>query len=151
MNNFTKEERMLKAIEDLNTQLTPNYSGTAKKWDVIRTTLMRRFTGQTSSRTVSNSKYRQCLTNAQEELLIGHIKILTDRRLPPTSQMVRNLAEEIIGDSVGKNWVGDFVYRRRDVLIGRYLKNIDNSRVKGEYKARIKEFYQLVSLLNKWL
>ena len=35
--------------------------------------------------------------------LIGHINKLTDRGIPPTSQIVKNLAEEIRGKEVGKN------------------------------------------------
>ena len=51
-------------------------------------------------------KPSQCLTDEQEEVLIGCINSLTDRGMPPTSQIVRNLAEEIRGSKVGKNWVG---------------------------------------------
>jgi len=46
----------------------------------------------------------------QEEVLIGHINMLTAQSIPPTSQIVKNLAEEIIsGKPVGKNWTSDFV------------------------------------------
>jgi hypothetical protein len=47
--------------------------------------------------------YRQALTNAQEKVLIGIINRLTERRMPLTSAIVTNLAEEIRGASVGKN------------------------------------------------
>ena len=103
MDNSTTEDRIKLALDDLESQLVPNYSATAKKWDINRHTLARRYQGKTSSREDSNSKFRQCLTNHQEDILIGHIEWLTDRRLPPTSQMLRNLAEEIIGGPVGKN------------------------------------------------
>ncbi|KAL5316020.1 hypothetical protein ACEPPN_016894 [Leptodophora sp. 'Broadleaf-Isolate-01'] len=45
----------------------------------------------------------QCLTDEQEEVLIKHINRMTERGMPPTSQIVKNLAEEIIGKPVGKN------------------------------------------------
>jgi hypothetical protein len=48
--------------------------------------------------------HRQALTNAQKEALIGIINKLTDRRMPSTSAVVKNLAEEIRGAPVGKNW-----------------------------------------------
>lgn len=64
--------------------------------------------------------------------------------------MMKNMAEEIIGDIVGKNWVGQFVERKKMDLVAKYLKNIDNSRVKGEYKVRIEEFHQFVSVSDKW-
>jgi hypothetical protein len=46
--------------------------------------------------------YRQALTNAQEKALIGIINRFTERRMPPTSAIVTNLAEEIRGALVGK-------------------------------------------------
>ena len=90
------------------------------------------------------SECRQRLTNSQEEVLIGHINKLTDRGLPPTSQIVRNLAEEIAGSSVGKNWTSDFVQRHKDRLKSLYLCNIDNLQVKAEYAPLFQLFYNLV-------
>ena len=37
------------------------------------------------------------LTTIEEEELIKHINMLTDHGLPPTSAMVQNIAEEMIG------------------------------------------------------
>jgi hypothetical protein len=51
----------------------------------------------------ANSFYHQCLTNEQEEVLITRIHDLTDRGMPPTSQIVENLAEEITREKVGQN------------------------------------------------
>ena len=45
MDNSTTKARMALAIEDLAKQLTPNFSGTSKKYNVDRTTLRRRFNG----------------------------------------------------------------------------------------------------------
>ena len=47
--------------------------------------------------------YHQRLTNAQESVLIRQINFLTNRGLPPTSRIARNMAEEMIGERVGKN------------------------------------------------
>ena len=151
MDNLSYDERMELALASLKAQEKPNCSRTALEFNLSKSALSRRSKGETTSRTLANSKYRQCLSNTQEDILVSHIKWLTDRRLPPTSQMVRNMAEEIIGDTVGKNWVSDFVHRRKNVLVAKYLRNIDNSRVKGEFKGRIEEFYQLVSNLNESL
>ena len=38
-----------------------------------------------------------------EEVLIHQINRLTDRGLPPTPKIVRNLVKEIISRSIGKN------------------------------------------------
>ena len=67
--------------------------------------------------------------------------------MPPSSQMVKNFAEEIIGHTVSKNWAGDFCKRHQSVLKSLYLRNIDNQRVKGEYAPAYKLFFTLVILI----
>ena len=64
--------------------------------------------------------------------------------MPPTSQMVKNFAEEIIQRTIGKNWAREFVKRHQSVLKSLYLHNIDNQRVKGEYPPTYKLFFTLV-------
>jgi hypothetical protein len=98
------EERMTAAFAALDLQKTRNYSQVAKKYGLERTTLSKRYKGETVSRKVFLSESRQCLTEAQEEALIEQINKLTDRHIPPTSQMVKNFAEEMIGREVVKNW-----------------------------------------------
>jgi hypothetical protein len=96
------------------------------------------------SRADADSEYRQRLTTVQEEVLIKHINDFSDRGLPPTTQIVKNLAEEIIHDTVGKNWVSDFVRRKGDRLRSLYLRNIDNMRAKADYAPIFKYFYDQV-------
>jgi hypothetical protein len=67
-----------------------------------------------------------------------------DRGLPPTCQIVHNLATEIVGGPIGKNWTKQFVHRHRDRLKSLYLRNIDNIRTKAEFALIIKQFYNLV-------
>ena len=61
----------------------------------------------------------------QEEALISQINKLTARSIPPTTSMVRNFAEEMIGREVNKNWTAGFVERHSDRLKSLYLRNID--------------------------
>ena len=96
------EQRMTAAFAALDLQETRNYSKVAKKCELERTTLANRYKGQTVSRKVFLSESRQCLTEAQEEALIEQINKLTDNHIPPTSQMVKNFAEEMIGREVGR-------------------------------------------------
>ena len=58
--------------------------------------------------------------------------------------MVKNFAEEMIGRSVGMNWVSDFCRRHQSELKSLYLRNIEHLRVKGEYGPTYKLFYDLV-------
>jgi hypothetical protein len=83
--NMTHNARMEAAMAELDAQLKPNFSAAAEKWLLERTTLAKRWKGQTMSREEANLEYQQLLTNAQEEALIAHINHLTDRSMPPTS------------------------------------------------------------------
>ena len=144
MASTTHEARIELALADLDRQERPNIMGTAKKFNLIESTLRRRFQGKTLSRAAATSEHRQNLTFAQEEVLIGQINRLTDRGLPPTNQIVRNFAEEILGRSVGKNWAGDFVKRYKGRLTSLYLHTIDKDRMNAEYAPMFKQFYDLV-------
>ena len=138
--------RMEAAIADLDSQEKPNYSATAREYSVPRKTLSDRHKGKTMSRKAATSEFRQRLTIEQEEVLISQINRLTDRSIPPTSRIVKNLAEEIIGDKLGKNWTANFIHRHQDRLKSLYLRNIDNMRTKAEYAPIFSLFYKLVKL-----
>ena len=64
--------------------------------------------------------------------------------MPPTTAIVKNLAEEIRGCAVGKNWTAGFVERHKHELKSLYLKSIDAKRVHSEYPQTYEVFYQLV-------
>ena len=139
-------DRIEEAITDLDTQEEPNYAATARKYNIDRLTLWRRHKGICRSRQEFLAESCQCLNTEQEEILIKQINYLSARGLPPTSQIVKNMAEAIIGKEVGKNWTGRFVQRHERELKSLYLRNIDKNRVKGEYGPVFKLFYDLVSL-----
>jgi hypothetical protein len=144
MAKSTHETRMQLAIAELDTQSIPNYSSTARKHELVRSTLTRRHQCQTQSRAEALSDHSQRLTNAEEEVLIGHINRLTDRALPPTSQIVKNMAEEICGSSVGKNWTSAFIRRHPGQLKSAYLRNIANLRAKADNASMFQLFYDQV-------
>jgi hypothetical protein len=58
--------------------------------------------------------------------------------------MVQNLAKEMVGQPVGKNWTGQFIKRYKDQLQSIYLRNIDNMRTQAEYALIIQHFFDLV-------
>jgi hypothetical protein len=133
-----------KAVSAIKRGEFRDYSKAAARYGCDRTAVSKRIRGLTKTRQEANSFFRQCLTNTQEEVLIDRINYLTDRGLPPTSSIVKNLAEEIRGEPVGKNWVGDFIRRKGDRLCSLYLRNIDNLRVSSEYGPMFKLFFELV-------
>jgi hypothetical protein len=132
------------ALAELAELEVPTFRPIARKYDINHTTLSRRFRGEQVSRAIANAEIHQRLSKEQEETLIKHINKLSDRNIPPTSQIVKNLAEEIIKDEVGKNWVGDFVKRHKDRIKSIYLRNMDGIRVKSEYVPLFKQFYDMV-------
>src|SRR5450755_752380 len=121
MNNSTNDAQLELALSDLREQSIPNFSETARRFQVNRTTLRRRFAGTQRSFRTCREDTNQCLTPAQEEVLIGFINRLTDRSLPPTSQIVKNVAEELRGAPVNKNWVSVFTRRHKDRLHAAFL------------------------------
>jgi hypothetical protein len=146
MNKSTHNDRMELALADLKQQEKPNVLHTAKKFSLAESTLRKRWQGKSMSQQAANSEYKQRLTDAQETMLVQQINRLTDRGLPPTSSIVRSLAEEMIQGPVGKNWTGGFVRRNKDKLTSLYLRNIDSQRTKAEYPPMFKYFYTLVGL-----
>jgi hypothetical protein len=141
---MVNERDMQKALDELKASSKPNISNIADKYGLERTTLSLRVKGKTTSRAEFLSERYQCLTNAQERVLIAQINRLTERGIPPTSQMVKNFAEEMIGRAVGKNWASQFCRRHQSELKSLYLRNIENLRVKGEYGPTYKLIYDLV-------
>jgi hypothetical protein len=95
--------RIAAAIHAIESGECADYTEAALKFEVDRTTISKRIRGITQSREDANLECRQCLTIAQEETLIQRINQLAERAMPPTSQIVRNLAEELRGEPVGKN------------------------------------------------
>jgi len=106
MNNSTKERSYGLAIAELDRQLLPDYAAIANKYELSRSTLSRRHQGKQQLRAQASSICRQRLTLAEDASLIGYINKMADRGMPPTASIVRNLAEELIGRKVGKNWTG---------------------------------------------
>ena len=141
--------RIESALADLKSQKAVNYSATARKWEVERTTLAKRHKGQTGTIQAANSESRQRLSNAQEEVLIGHINRLTERGIPPTCRITRNIAEEIAGEELGPAWTARFVKRHNEKLKSLYLRNIDHLRKKADYEPSFRQSYDLVCILLK--
>jgi hypothetical protein len=144
MARISKSEAIDAAVAAIRRGEFTHYSQAAKYYKCDRTSVSKRIRGLTKTRKEANSFFLQCLTDTQEDVLIQRINRLTDRGMPPTSSIVKSLAEEIRGKPVGKNWVGQFVKRHQKVLKSLYLRNIDNLRVGAEYAPIVKQFFDLV-------
>jgi Tc5 transposase DNA-binding domain len=142
--NFLKSGAVDAAVGAIQRGEFADYSNAAKHFKCSRTAVSRRVRGLTKTKREANSFWHQCLTIEQGEVLIDRINYLTDRSIPPTSHIVRNLAEEIRGGPVGKNWVGQFVKRHGIRLKSLYLRNIDNLRAGAEYAPMFQLFFSAV-------
>ena len=70
------------------------YTKIAKKYGVVRSTLTRRHQGNTRPREEVSAE-QQTINPQQEEDLVRYIEELTERRLPPTRDMIRNFASSV--------------------------------------------------------
>jgi hypothetical protein len=147
MDSIEKEDCIALALEELANQEKPNFRSTARKYKLDRTTLRRRHDSTQCSIRESQSETHQHLTSTQEEVLIGYINKLTERSIPPTSQFVKNFAEEICKKEVSKNWVSGFTRRYKDQLCTGYLCTIDQKHIGTESIPLITRFFELVSTL----
>lgn len=72
-----------------------SYSKVAEKFEVDRSTLVRRYKGRQAPRSTLLANGR--LLNPQQEAeLVAYIEELSGDGLPPTRSMIRNFASEII-------------------------------------------------------
>ena len=85
------------AIDDLESQETPNITATAKTYQIDPSTLWRRYNGRTVSHAEARSRSTMLLTNAQESVLVEYINKLCARGMHPTPQIVESLVVEILG------------------------------------------------------
>ena len=132
------------AISDLESQEVPNVTQTAQKYNLQKTTLMRRFKGETVSRTEAHSRDKKLLTSAQEMVLISHIRKLSDQGLQPTPKILENLVVEIVGHAVGGRWVERFQKRYEDELASIYQRNIDQSRHIADNSRHFEHYFAIV-------
>ena len=80
-----------------------NIRATARKFDLIESTLRRRYNRQIVSMKRARFFIHHRLSQTQKRALIIQINRLIDRDIPPTTRMVRNFAEEIVKSLVDKN------------------------------------------------
>lgn len=145
------EERMEAAITELINSKTRNFSIVAKKWDLVRTTLSRRFYKQTRSKAEFLSQEHQLLTTAEEDAIFDYIERIGTRGLHLTPSMLVTLVEQYLGRSVSKNWVYGFEKRNNERINSVFLYGFDKKRHLAESAANIDKFYTEVSYfsLNK--
>ena len=147
MSNNAQIER---AIAHLEAQKKPNIAAAAREFGVAKSTLGDRFRGKSTSRAEITSNMKKRLSTAQEAVLVGHINSLSDRGLPPTPRMVKNLAEELSNSSVGVHWVSRFCKRYQNQLHSIYLRTIDHKRKIADNSLHFQHYFDTVGHLSTW-
>jgi len=84
------------AIEEANSQESPNYTQIAKKYGVDCSRLSRRCRGKTGS-TADGIENKSLLNKEQEKALLNEINRLSARGTPPTVTIVRSFTFNILG------------------------------------------------------
>ena len=148
MDCIAHNDRIELAIADLESQVCLNYADAAKKWNIDRSMLSRRHRGVTGPKEDHYSYTLKALTDVQENVLVRYINELSARGLSPTSQIVKNLAEELAGKEVGQNWVGRFVKRKKGMLKSIYLAPIDHQRKVSDNSHHYEHFFANVRLYS---
>ncbi|KIX04029.1 uncharacterized protein Z518_07582 [Rhinocladiella mackenziei CBS 650.93] len=124
-------------------QDAPNIAATAKRHNVDRSTLSRRWRRKTGS-WEDHVDSMSLLTKQQQKNLVFYINKLTERGIPPTNAMVRNFAHDIWQKWPGKNWVYRFIQAHENVLKSGYLCGADLSRKKANNVHQYRPYFELV-------
>ncbi len=133
------------ALADLALQKLSNYTATAKKFNINRSTLSWQHRGiivfvKKSKQTTS------ILSNQQEKELIRYINKLIERDISSFNVMIRVFAYNISGKQSGKNWFYEFVRRHSDILQSKFLQEADLERKKADNAYQYQLYFDLVSV-----
>jgi hypothetical protein len=131
------------AIAFLRSSSSKNISEAARKFDVNRSTLSKRFHGKTRS-IAKGYHMQQLLSHKQELMLVKQINKLSEWCLPPTPSMVRAWAAALCGTEPGKNWSAAFRARHKDELDCRYLSTIDLERHKSDSESSYRQYFTVL-------
>ena len=131
------------ALDDLKSQEKPLIRATARKYAVPYETLRSQYKGICLPK-AQYHETRQLLSHQQERVLLKHIETLSERGIPPTNSIIKNLAREICGEQPGKNWVYAFLQRHDSEVASVSLEGFDLSRQKADNYVSIKQYFDLV-------
>jgi hypothetical protein len=117
-----------------------SYQAIAKKHGVARMTLMRRHRGETEAYGVRNLS----LHPQHEKELVRYIDTLTERRLPPTKEMIQRFASDLAGKPVSESWVDRFIRRHPNHLISAHSKGMSKLRCNADSGAKYSLYFKLL-------
>ncbi|KAF1360848.1 hypothetical protein EJ07DRAFT_176935 [Lizonia empirigonia] len=134
-------EDALADLDALDSSEEVCYATIAKKHGVDRSTLSRKHQGVSGSRAEAGLARRN-LQPEQEAELVKYIEGLTERKLPPTREMVQNYASDIAGHSVSESWVTRFLHRHQDELTSQWSTSMDRQRHAADSGDKYKVYFE---------
>jgi hypothetical protein len=102
------------ALLEVANSKTPIYAAIARKHGVHPSTLSRRARGVTVSRDVSIQIASRLLTDAQEDVILQDMERLSKKGIYLAPRIIHNTVAAIVQHPIGKNWVSNFLDRRKD-------------------------------------
>ena len=100
---MTNNALIEQAINDLISQDAPNVRETARKYDLVHSTLLRRYNNRTVFTVKTLSQKRQLLTDVQEKIIIKYLNKLSDRSFHFILQILKNVVVEIMNYPIKEN------------------------------------------------
>jgi hypothetical protein len=140
---MTAIQDAIPAIERMSEGASFLYTKVAKDFKFDHSTLSRRHQGKQAPR-AAKAVQQQKLNPQQEEKLIIYIGELTERGLPPTREMIKNLASAVAESDMGESWVLRFLTRHKTKLTFKWTTGIDRNRHKADSKARYSMYFDLL-------
>ena len=119
------------------------WSKIAEKHGVVRSTLTRKWRGETQSRE-EKAIAQQKLTLQQEEELVTYIEELTARHIPPTREMIQNFASSVAKELVSESWVTRFINSYSIHLISQYSTGMDANRHNADSYTKYELYFNLL-------
>ena len=116
MNSFSKERRIILALEAIKNNKNLSRSMAAQIYEIPQSTLYYRMNGRASRDDSRNG--RQKLTKSEEDAIVQYVLDLDKRGFPPRIAGVEdmaNLLEKHDCGRVGKLWTARFIARRQEL------------------------------------
>jgi len=75
---------------------------------------------------------------------VEYIKELTDLRIPPTRDMIRNFGSAVAERDLSESWVQRFIDRNRDHLVSRWSTGLDRNRHQADTLDKYDDWFNLL-------
>jgi hypothetical protein len=133
-------QEAIEEIESSNPGDEFSYQQIAKKYNINRCTLARRHKGLQEAYGVR----RLSLHPQHEKELVQYVDTLTERRLPPSREMIQRFASSLAGKEVSETWVTRFLHRHPNSLISAYSKGLNKLRCNADSGAKYSLYFKLL-------